>query len=103
MPATMPAPMPAAVLQIAPYGREFETEVARRWGLVRRLGQPVPEKVPESLSAAERAGIRVLATMGTLGSPAALLDALPNLKLICCIGSGYERIDLPDFRRQLGL
>lgn len=38
--------------------------------------------------------IRVLITMGTLTTDAALMDRLPGLKLVCCYGSGYEGVDL---------
>lgn len=40
------------------------------------------------------ADIRVLVTMGTLTTDAALMDSLPGLKLVCCYGSGYEGVDL---------
>jgi hydroxypyruvate reductase len=47
-----------------------------------------------SLAPNEAAKVRVLVTMGTLKSDAALMDRLPNLGLICCYGTGYEGVDL---------
>lgn len=40
------------------------------------------------------ADIRILVTMGTLTTDAALMDRLPGLQLVCCYGSGYEGVDL---------
>ncbi|CAI3807594.1 2-ketogluconate reductase [Pseudomonas sp. MM221] len=34
-------------------------------------------------------------TRGPLGLTATEIDALPNLKIICVIGAGYEQVDLP--------
>jgi lactate dehydrogenase-like 2-hydroxyacid dehydrogenase len=47
-----------------------------------------------------RNDIRALVTMGTIGASAELIDALPALGLVLCIGSGYERVDLAAARRR---
>lgn len=47
-----------------------------------------------------RDDVRALVTMGTIGASAELIDALPSLGLILCIGSGYERVDLDAARRR---
>ncbi len=46
------------------------------------------------LTPEQAAGIRVLVTMGTLKTDAALMDRLPNLGLVCCYGTGYEGVDI---------
>lgn len=42
----------------------------------------------------ERAATRVLVTAGFKGATGAEMDELPNLGLICCVGTGYEGIDV---------
>ncbi|MEP3423053.1 MAG: 2-hydroxyacid dehydrogenase, partial [Ascidiaceihabitans sp.] len=39
-------------------------------------------------------GIRAIATRGDLGADKALIDALPNLEVICVYGVGYDAVDL---------
>lgn len=81
---------PPLVMQTAPYGEEFLAGVERDYGLVRALGpQPL-----EKIATEQRPYIQVLLTMGTVGATHELMAALPALKLICCFGSGYERVDV---------
>ncbi|CAK8738963.1 Formate dehydrogenase, mitochondrial [Sodalis praecaptivus] len=42
----------------------------------------------------DAAAIDVLLTIGSLGISAQEMDKLPALRLICCLGVGYERVDL---------
>jgi lactate dehydrogenase-like 2-hydroxyacid dehydrogenase len=48
---------------------------------------------PEGPDAQERES-RVLITLGSLTTDAALMDSLPNLGLIACYGTGFEGVDL---------
>lgn len=48
---------------------------------------------PEGPSPQEREA-RVLITLGSLTTDAALMDSLPNLGLIACFGTGFEGVDL---------
>ena len=82
--------MTAQVLQITGYGEAFLAAVNAAYGVVRSNSKDTFNLVP----AADRASIRVLLTMGTVGATGDLMAALPNLGLICCFGSGYEKIDL---------
>jgi lactate dehydrogenase-like 2-hydroxyacid dehydrogenase len=66
--------------------------------LVSRLGEhftvlgPMEHSAPDALPAgAEQA--EALLTMGSLSTDAALIDALPRLRLICCYGTGIEGVD----------
>ncbi|WP_159993107.1 2-hydroxyacid dehydrogenase [Roseomonas sp. 18066] len=52
------------------------------------LSAPVPEAVPP-----EGRDARVLITLGGIKTSAALIEALPQLGLICCYGTGYESVD----------
>jgi lactate dehydrogenase-like 2-hydroxyacid dehydrogenase len=47
-----------------------------------------------TLSDDERQRIRVMVTAGLLGATEAEMDLLPNLGLICCVGTGFENVDL---------
>ena len=60
-----------------------------------------PAFTPQARTEAARqhgATIRAILTNGTTIIPAALMDALPNLGIICAQGVGYEGIDLPAAR-----
>jgi lactate dehydrogenase-like 2-hydroxyacid dehydrogenase len=48
-----------------------------------------------ALSAPRRDHVRVLMTSATRGCSAALLESLPNLRLVVSQGAGQDRIDLP--------
>jgi glyoxylate reductase len=45
------------------------------------------------LPADVRSRIRALVTYGNAQTSVAVADALPGLRLVCCIGSGYEGVD----------
>ncbi|MEQ8814667.1 MAG: 2-hydroxyacid dehydrogenase [Thalassobaculum sp.] len=75
------------VLVVTPVPRDLRDALAADWELRdHRRGDdggwpPVP-------------GIRVALTTSMAGADAALMDALPDLKLIACQGAGLDRIDL---------
>lgn len=81
----------ARVLQIAAvYDKEFLNQVEADYGLIRSG----PQDPLASVTASARQHIRVLLTNGSIGGTTDLIHALPNLGLICCLGSGYEKIDI---------
>lgn len=57
------------------------------------LGKPLAGSVA-ALPAAQRAEIRALVTLGTTPVGQDVIDLLPALGAIVCMGSGYERVDL---------
>ncbi len=61
---------------------------------------PCGSPIGANLTPEEAAGVRVLITMGTLTTDAALMDRLPNLGLICCYGTGYEGVDVGAARKR---
>ena len=64
---------------------------------LRELGSlcgPIARPDPALVDPASRGAIRVVVTSGTVGAGAALIDALPNLELIACLGSGFEGVDM---------
>lgn len=59
--------------------------------------RPVPATAAQGSAEDElfdAAAIDVLLTIGSLGISAQEMDKLPALRLICCLGVGYERVDL---------
>lgn len=67
-------------------------------GLVERLAADyevirIDNTQPETFSTEARAAT-VLVTLGSFSSGAALMDALPNLRLIVTYGTGFEGVDL---------
>ena len=55
---------------------------------------PFPEHPAEALSPEQAARVKAVVTFGSQISDARLFDALPNMKLICCWGTGYENLDV---------
>jgi lactate dehydrogenase-like 2-hydroxyacid dehydrogenase len=60
------------------------------------MDHPRPELIPP----AAQPHVQALVTTGSVGASDALMAALPRLSLICCYGTGYERIDLDAARRR---
>jgi hydroxypyruvate reductase len=61
-------------------------------GLRQRLG--AYEVIGPSEAPPSGEGASVLVTIGTLRTDAATMDRLPDLRLICCYGTGYEGVDI---------
>ncbi|MFC3678148.1 2-hydroxyacid dehydrogenase [Ferrovibrio xuzhouensis] len=55
---------------------------------------PFPRHPSEALSPEQAGRVTAVVTFGSQVSDATLFDALPNLKLLCCWGTGFERVDL---------
>ena len=71
-------PLPAA--QVAALSEHYEVH------------GPLPRSVPEAITPAARAA-QALVTLGGLSTDAAMIAALPALRLICCYGTGFEGVD----------
>lgn len=78
--------MKPTVLLTVPFGKAFEQTLAERYTL---LTDPTA-----------RAEATALVTVGTAITRAAEMDEMPALRLICCIGSGYEGIDVAEAARR---
>lgn len=61
---------------------------------------PFAPPVTAALPTDDTARVRVLVTMGTLTTDAALMDQLPQLGLVCCYGTGYEGVDLSEAKKR---
>ncbi|QJP14578.1 2-hydroxyacid dehydrogenase [Starkeya sp. ORNL1] len=78
--------MPETLLLAAGFAEDFKRELARTYRL---LDQPWHQ-----LSTEERAQVRAFVTFGHSKADLSLMEALPNLGLICCYGSGYDGVDV---------
>ena len=70
--------------------------LAEHYEIAGHMEKPDPALVP----AAARPHVQALVTTGSVGVSDALMASLPRLSLICCYGTGYERIDLEAARRR---
>jgi lactate dehydrogenase-like 2-hydroxyacid dehydrogenase len=59
-----------------------------------------PQSSGDPVARADAARVRALVTTGTVGASRAQIEALPNLGLICCTGSGFEGVDLDTVRER---
>lgn len=66
------------------------------YDVVGHLEPQSPEQVTPEIAARAQA----LITLGSLHATDVLMAALPRLSIICCLGTGYERIDLAAARRR---
>lgn len=68
------------------------------------LGKPFERKLSERFivitDPASRGAAEALVTIGANITDAALMDAMPKLKLICCFGSGHEGVDVAEAARR---
>src|SRR5262245_4766655 len=69
---------------------------AERYDIAGHMERPDPALVP----AAAQPHVQALVTTGSVGVSDRLMASLPRLSLICCYGTGYERIDLEAARRR---
>lgn len=72
--------MKPTVLLAIPLGKAFEQKFTDRYTVTSDVKQ--------------REGVEVLITIGALGADGAFMDTFPDLRLICCFGSGYESVDV---------
>ena len=64
--------------------------------IVGHMDKPTPEHIPPGTAA----DVQVLISTGSVGCTDAMMAAMPRLSLVCCYGTGYERIDLAAARKR---
>lgn len=69
---------------------------AERYDILGHMDKPDPAFIPSGT--AEH--VQALVTTGSVGVSDRLMAALPRLSLVCCYGTGYERIDLEAARQR---
>ena len=90
MPASADLPTVVVAMHLP---RAFMAALAEGYEVVGPLSEPLETRV-QALPAAVAARVRALVTMGTVGASDATMARLPQLGVIACTGSGYERVDL---------
>ena len=87
------------ILLAARVPAEFQARLAQRYQVLGPLAPPFTESVA-ALPPAEAGRVSVMITMGTVPAPGAALAHLPSLRLVSCMGSGYEGVDLAAARER---
>ena len=72
------------------------TALSEQYEIAGHMDKPDPALVP----AAAQPHVQALVTTGSVGASDALMAKMPRLSLICCYGTGYERIDLTAARKR---
>lgn len=82
----------AIALQLCPFSAHLESELARRFEVIRwfELSVPMLQQTLEQ----HAAQIRAVVTGGHIGCPDELMSALPSLGIIAINGVGVDKIDL---------
>lgn len=70
--------------------------LAERYEIGGHMDKPHPTHVPANA----QPHVQALVTTGSVGVSDALMAAMPRLSLVCCYGTGYERIDIEAARRR---
>ncbi len=91
-PGRVQAPQ-GAVLIAASLPAPLHSALAARYPIVDLADAALAERV-RKLDAATRGEVRAIVSIGSVAIPAAVIDALPALGLVCCMGSGYEGVDV---------
>ncbi len=69
---------------------------SERYEIAGHMDRPDPALVPPGA----QPHVQALVTTGSVGASDALMAAMPRLSIICCYGTGYERMDLEAARRR---
>ncbi|MFO1397883.1 MAG: 2-hydroxyacid dehydrogenase [Burkholderiales bacterium] len=77
----------------------FAARLAERFAVLGPLPPPFAASV-SALARDDAARVRAVVTMGGIDTSRAAIAALPQLGLICCVGSGYEGVDLAAARER---
>jgi len=87
--------MKPTVLMVPRLPQRLINRLSELYEVIGPLERSSPDALPEGAAAA-----RVLITLGGHRTDAALMDALPDLGLICCYGTGYEGVDRAEAARR---
>ena len=85
-----------ALLLITHLSPAHRAQIAQHFDV---LYAPTPAEREAALSA-HGARIRAVLTIGALELPTADVARMPALSLVCCLGAGYERLDLADLKQR---
>jgi lactate dehydrogenase-like 2-hydroxyacid dehydrogenase len=77
----------------------FHARLAEKYEVLGPIVPPFSDSVA-TLPAADAQRVGVLITMGTVATTREALERLPSLALVCCIGSGFEGVDLATTRER---
>lgn len=78
------------------FARAAREAFGAAFDIVGSIGRPDPALVTADMASRSHA----LVTVGSIGAGDDLMAALPRVSIICCYGTGFERIDLAAARRR---
>lgn len=81
-------------------GFRFAARTREIYGTKYELFGPLDRPDAALVTPEMAAKARALVTVGSLPVDDALLAALPHVRLVCCYGTGYERVDLAAAKRR---
>src|SRR5260221_4258419 len=70
--------------------------LSENYEIAGHMDRPDPALVPP----AAQPHVQALITTGSVGASDAVMPSMPRLSLICCYGTGYERVDLAAARKR---
>ena len=70
--------------------------LSENYEIAGHMDRPDPALVPPTA----QPHVQALVTTGSVGATDALMASMPRLSLICCYGTGYERMDLAAARKR---
>lgn len=87
--------MKPPILFAMPISPKLTERLSERYEVLGPLDRAKPLPLPEGASKA-----RALITLGSLRTDVAMMDALPDLGLISCYGTGFEGVDRAEAKRR---
>ena len=86
--------MKPVLLAITLLTDEHRAQIAQSFELIYALE---PAQIADAI-ARDGARVQAVLTIGSIGLSATQMDALPQLRLVCALGAGYENIDIAHAR-----
>ena len=86
--------MKPVLLAITLLTDEHRAQIAQSFELIYALE---PAQIADAM-ARDGARVQAVLTIGSIGLSATQMDALPQLRLVCALGAGYENIDIAHAR-----
>lgn len=80
--------MKPTILMVPRLPERLVARLREHYTVLGPMERSAPDALPERVEEAQ-----ALLTIGTQKTSAALIDALPKLRLICCYGTGFENVD----------
>ena len=78
------------LLLLIPLKPAFVERLQQDWTVL----EPEGGVKSSALATMDLSSVRAIVTNGSSGASVALMQRMPQLKIVCCFGAGYEGVDL---------